>query len=66
MRWFRMLALKEVCEKEQVMKTLCEMELDQIARWIKILPEDRWESMFLSTWPTLARKCGVQDLHNRS
>ncbi|MBD0383190.1 hypothetical protein [Paenibacillus sedimenti] len=54
-----MLATKAVCEKEEVMNTLCEMGLDQIARWIKVLPEDRWENMFVSTWPTLAKKCGV-------
>jgi hypothetical protein len=53
-----MLALKTGSEKEEVLHTLYEMGLDQIARWILVLPEDRWESMFLSTWPTLAKKCG--------
>jgi hypothetical protein len=54
-----MLATKTVCEKEEVMGILCEMGLDQIAKWIKVLPEDRWETMFVTTWPTLAKKCGV-------
>lgn len=53
-----MLALKTSCERQEVVQTLCDMGLDQIARWIMVLPEDRWESMFLSTWPTLAKKCG--------
>ncbi|MZQ82261.1 hypothetical protein GQF01_08940 [Paenibacillus sp. 5J-6] len=53
-----MLALKTSCEREEVYQTLCDMGLDQIARWIMVLPEDRWEGMFLSTWPTLAKKCG--------
>jgi hypothetical protein len=53
-----MLALKTSCERDEVVQTLCEMGLDQIAKWIMVLPEDRWESMFLSTWPTLAKKCG--------
>ncbi|MDD9272163.1 hypothetical protein ACFPES_34610 [Paenibacillus sp. GCM10023248] len=53
-----MLALKTSCERQEVVQTLNDMGLDQIARWIMVLPEDRWESMFLSTWPTLAKKCG--------
>ncbi|MEW9702033.1 hypothetical protein [Paenibacillus sp. SI8] len=54
-----MLATNAGCEKEEVLNTLCEMGLDQIAKWIRVLPEDRWENMFVSTWPTLAKKCGV-------
>ncbi|NEW09475.1 hypothetical protein GK047_26390 [Paenibacillus sp. SYP-B3998] len=54
-----MLATKTGCEKEEVINILCEMGLDQIARWIKVLPEHRWENMFVTSWPTLAKKCGV-------
>jgi hypothetical protein len=55
------LAAKSINEKEKVMATLKEMGLDQIAKWIHILPEDRWENMFVANWPILAKKCGVQE-----
>jgi len=58
-----MLAINTIADKSIVMHNLREMGLDQIANWIHILPEDKWESMFLSNWPTLAKKCGVPSLH---
>jgi hypothetical protein len=37
------------------------MGLNQIANWVQVLPDDRWQAMFVSYWPTLAKKCGVVD-----
>lgn len=47
--------------KEYAIRILDEMELNQIANWLRVLPEDRWKPLFLAYWPTLAKKCGVQE-----
>lgn len=47
-------------EKEYAVRVLEEMELNQIANWLRVLPEDRWEELFLIYWPTLAKKCGIR------
>ncbi|WP_248924710.1 hypothetical protein [Paenibacillus hamazuiensis] len=47
-------------EKQYAIQTLDEMGLNQIANWLRVLPEDRWKTMFLAHWPTLAKKCGVR------
>lgn len=63
-----MLAVKEMNDKEHAIQTLQAMELDQIANWINILPEDRWKDLFVYYWPTLAKKCGITErtlLHTR-
>lgn len=46
-------------DRAQAVAALEEMGLNQIAAWIKALPENKWERMFLSRWPTLAKKCGI-------
>ncbi|WP_165452561.1 hypothetical protein [Paenibacillus thalictri] len=51
----------QVCTKESVIEILNRMELNQIANWLRILPEERWRGMFLTHWPTLAKKCGLRD-----
>ncbi|MCZ8516342.1 hypothetical protein O9H85_28915 [Paenibacillus filicis] len=54
-----MLTVKDMSDKEHAIQTLQTMELDQIAIWINILPEDRWKELFVYYWPTLAKKCGI-------
>lgn len=49
------------CDKAYVMAKLEEMGLNQIADWVNMLPENKWESMFMGRWPTLAKKCGLQE-----
>jgi hypothetical protein len=55
-------------DKQEAMSKLRAMGLDQIADWLNRLPEEKWERLFLIGWPTLARKCGVEEealLHMR-
>ncbi|MED4602229.1 hypothetical protein P9314_16200 [Paenibacillus validus] len=47
-------------EKEYAERVLDDMGLNQIANWLRVLPEDRWEELFVFYWPTLARKCGIR------
>jgi hypothetical protein len=54
------LAVVKETDKETAINRLHEMGLDQIANWIQVLPEGTWEERFLSTWPTLAKKCGLR------
>lgn len=56
-----MLAAAPNSNKPYAIQKLQEMGLNQIAEWIKVLPEEKWEAMFLSRWPTLAKKCGIQE-----
>lgn len=56
-----MLATLQQNDKACVMAKLEEMGLNQIADWVNMLPENKWESMFLSRWPTLAKKCGLKE-----
>lgn len=53
------LLLVEKKDRAHAVATLDQMGLNQIADWIKALPENRWEEMFHSRWPTLAKKCGI-------
>jgi hypothetical protein len=48
-------------DKQEAMGKLRGMGLDQIADWLNRLPEDKWEKLFLVSWPTLAKKCGVTE-----
>lgn len=57
--WIRVLVLIEKTDRAQAVATLDQMGLNQIADWIKALPDHKWEQMFLSRWPTLAKKCGI-------
>jgi hypothetical protein len=61
MRWIDVLATLQKSDKSYAMATLKEMGLNQIADWVNVLPDHKWESMFLSRWPTLAKKCGLRD-----
>lgn len=54
-----MCAAKQACGKANAIGRLQDMGLDQIAEWVKFLPEDQWGRLFLDRWPTLAKKCGV-------
>lgn len=56
-----MLVVVERKDKAHAVKVLDDMGLNQIADWIKVLPENKWEQMFLSRWPTLAKKCGIAE-----
>lgn len=56
-----MLATLQKIERKTVMAKLDEMGLNQIADWVNALPETKWETMFMSRWPTLAKKCGLQE-----
>ncbi len=47
--------------KDYAIQVLDEMGLNQIANWLSILPEDRWQELFVAQWPTLAKKCGISD-----
>lgn len=49
----------ERTDRAHAAAVLKEMGLNQIADWINALPENKWEQMFLSRWPTLAKKCGI-------
>lgn len=63
-----MIATTHKADKQEAMSKLRAMELDQIAEWLDRLPEERWERLFLVSWPTLAKKCGVVEeylLHTR-
>ncbi|WP_186446240.1 hypothetical protein [Paenibacillus cremeus] len=55
-----MLVAEVLSEKELVIGKLQDMELDQIANWISILPEDKWKVLFKLHWPTLVKKCGLE------
>jgi Mg/Co/Ni transporter MgtE len=54
-----MIAATHKADKQEAMSRLRAMGLDQIADWLNRLPEDRWERLLLVTWPTVAKKCGV-------
>lgn len=56
-----MIATKQKADKQEAMGRLRDMGLDQIAGWLNRLPEDKWERLFLASWPTLAKKCGVTE-----
>jgi len=51
--------VQEISKKEHVMRLLMEMELEQLAKWVEILPESQWEELFAAGWPVLARKFGI-------
>lgn len=55
------MATVQTNDKSFAIAKLEEMGLNQIAEWVKVLPDHKWESMFLSRWPTLAKKCGIQE-----
>lgn len=48
-------------QKAYAIHVLDEMGLNQIADWVKILPENRWQELFVYHWPILAKKCGIRD-----
>jgi hypothetical protein len=48
-------------DRAHAIAVLDQMGLNQIADWIKALPDHKWERMFLSRWPTLAKKCGISE-----
>ncbi|WP_281887491.1 hypothetical protein [Paenibacillus sp. YYML68] len=55
---------KELCttgQKDYAIQVLDTMGLNQIANWLRILPEDRWQELFVIYWPTLAKKCGISE-----
>ncbi|UUZ86083.1 hypothetical protein LJK88_23220 [Paenibacillus sp. P26] len=54
-------AVKEISGKEYAMSKLQDMDLDQIANWVRSLPEDRWKEIFIFYWPALAKKCGITE-----
>ncbi len=61
---FLLAVLKEMDVQEQkayAIHVLDEMGLNQIAEWVKILPENRWQELFVYHWPILAKKCGIRD-----
>lgn len=57
-----MLALKTSCEREEVFQTLCDMGLDQIARWIMVLPEDPIGKVCFSRHGQRLRKMRLQQV----
>lgn len=59
MRWIDVFVVAERKDRAHAIATLDQMGLNQIGDWIQALPEHKWEQMFLSRWPTLAKKCGI-------
>lgn len=59
-----MLATLEKSDRGYAIAKLEAMGLNQIADWVKVLPDHKWENMFMSRWPTLAKKCGLQEEDN--
>ncbi|MDF2926683.1 MAG: hypothetical protein K0R57_5597 [Paenibacillaceae bacterium] len=55
------MVLMEKKDRAHAIAVLDQMGLNQIADWIKALPDHKWERMFLSRWPTLAKKCGISE-----
>jgi hypothetical protein len=55
-----MSVMQEVSKKEHVVRQLREMELEQMAKWIEMLPDSGWEKRFAANWPMLAKKCGIE------
>lgn len=55
-----MTLMQQLSKKEHVMQMLREMELEQIAKWIDMLPDNKWEKRFAANWPLLAKKCGIE------
>ncbi|XEC96282.1 hypothetical protein AB6A23_06995 [Paenibacillus tarimensis] len=53
------MAAAKKAERAEVITRLEDMGLDQIANWVRILPEESWERLFWSSWPVLAKKCGL-------
>lgn len=55
-----MTILQELSKKEQVIQILQDMELEQMAKWVEILPESQWQELFSANWPVLAKKFGIE------
>lgn len=55
-----MTVIQELSKKELVIQMLRDMELEQMAKWVEILPESQWEELFTANWPMLAKKFGIE------